>query len=66
MTRWTPLVSYNAHLIYSIIHTLQTMPLSLPGPDEESMMENEELLPLKRELAERAAAKQLDGYGYYL
>jgi anaphase-promoting complex subunit 8 len=36
------------------------------GPDEESKMENEELLPLKRELAEKAASKQLDSYGYYL
>ena len=34
--------------------------------DEESRIENEELLPLKRQLAERAAAKQLDNYGYYL
>lgn len=29
-------------------------------------MENEELLPLKRELSEKAASKQLDSYGYYL
>ena len=29
-------------------------------------MENEELLPLKRRLAEKAASKQLDSYGYYL
>jgi anaphase-promoting complex subunit 8 len=36
------------------------------GSDEASRMENEELLPLKRELAERAAASQLDSYGYYL
>ncbi|CAI8009131.1 Cell division cycle protein 23 homolog, partial [Geodia barretti] len=36
------------------------------GPDEERRMENEELLSLKRELAERAGAKTLDSYGYYL
>ena len=41
-------------------------PLSPLGPDEESRMENEELLSLKRELAEKAASKQLDSYGYYL
>ena len=44
------------------------LPLLLPlsGPDEECQMVNEELLPLKREMAEKAASKQLDSYGYYL
>lgn len=36
------------------------------GPDEKNQMENEELLPLKRELSEKADKKQLDSYGYYL
>ena len=53
-----PLVS-NFSLFFSI-------PRAVAGPDEESRMENEELLPLKRELAERAGAKTLDSYGYYL
>ena len=36
------------------------------GPEDTTSMKNEELASLKTELAVRAVAKQLDGFGYYL
>ena len=36
------------------------------GPEDATSMKNEELDSLKTELAVRAVAKQLDGFGYYL
>lgn len=36
------------------------------GPHEIATMENAELHSLRRQLAERHAGKNMDGYGYYL
>ena len=36
------------------------------GPEDATSIKNEELNSLKTELAVRAVANQLDGFGYYL